>query len=120
MAGTVVTTEIIAGPMRKIAFAWTSSGAGAADATTTHAYQGKLAAVHIIPGTGGDTPDDLFDVTLTDSHGVDLLYGHGANCSNANTTVIENVGPISNDALTLGVTNAGAANTGTVVAYIEG
>ena len=119
MAGTVVTTETIVGPMQKIVFAWASSGAGAANATTTHAYQGKIETVHVIPGTGADTPDDLFDVTLTDALATDLLYGHGANCSNVNTTVIEDVGPVCNDQLTLGVTNAGATNTGAVVVYVR-
>lgn len=119
MAGTVVTTETIVGPMQKIVFAWTSSGAGAADATTTHAYMGKICTVHVIPGTGADTPDDLFDVTLTDSHGIDLLYSHGQDLSNASTTIIENVGPVSNDALTLGVTGAGATNTGVICVFIE-
>jgi hypothetical protein len=117
MAGTVTTTEEHNGPVRKIVFSWTSSAGGAADATTSYGYNGLLERVLIVPG--GTTPSDQFDVVLKDADARDLLYGVGANCSNADTTVIEDAGIVANDTITLGVTNAGNAKNGTVVVFVR-
>lgn len=121
MAGTVVATQETLGNIQKIKWAWTSSAGGAADDTTTKPLAGKVICVYIIPGAAGDAPDDLFDVAITDGDSVDILLGLGANCSNAHTTVImeDQLGAVDNDFLTLAVTNAGAANTGTVIVYVQ-
>ena len=107
MTGTVALTEVIAGPMRKVVFDWTSDAAGSVIATTVHAYQGRVVATHILPGVGAAMPDDLFDVAIVDSHGIDILYGAGANLPQANTTILGSAGPVANDRLTLRVTEAG-------------
>ena len=119
MAGTIVTTEISGGEFEEVKFAWISSAGGAADATSVKVYSGRVLECVIVPGAAGDAPTDLFDVTVTDQDSVDVLYGRGANCSNADTTVINaGLGVAVNSALTLAVTNAGAANTGTVILHI--
>jgi hypothetical protein len=118
MAGTVtVPTEEHNAPLQKIVFSWTSSAGGAADGTTSYGYSGLLERVLIVPGA--TTPSDQFDVVLLDDDSRDLLYGVGANCSNADTTVIEDAGIIANDKITLGVTNAGNAKNGTVVVFVR-
>lgn len=117
MAGTVTTSEEHYGQVRKITFSWTSSAGGAADATTGYGYNGMLERVLIVPGA--TTPSDQFDVVLNDADSRDLLYGSGANCSNADTTVVKDAGIIANDQITLGVTNAGNAKTGTVVIFVR-
>lgn len=118
MAGTVTTTEAANKqfPINEVKFAWTSSAGGAADATTTDSYNGEVVEVLIIPG--GTTPSDLFDVTVTDANSVDVLLGQGANCSNANTTRVTGCTSVVASKLTLGVTNAGNAKTGTVIIHI--
>jgi hypothetical protein len=121
MAGTVVTTEEVLGDIQKVKWVWTSSAGGAADDTTDKAFSGIVERVIIIPGTAGDAPDDLFDVAITDGDSVDITLGNGANCSNANTTVImsDKLSAVDNDTLTLAVTNAGAAKKGTVIVYVR-
>ena len=118
MAGTVTTTEAANKqfPINEIKFAWTSSAGGAADATSTDSYNGTVTEVQIIPG--GTTPSDLFDVVITDANSVDVLYGLGANCSNANTTILKPNAYLVASQLTLAVTNAGNAKTGTVIVKI--
>ena len=120
MAGTVVTTEETYGSVKKIKFEWTSSAGGAADAVTTNAYSGVLERLITIPGAGGSAPTTLYDVVVNDDAG-DALMGAGANLS---ATVTEQVlasslGSVANDLLTLAVTNAGNAKTGTVVIYLR-
>ena len=118
MAGTVtIPTEEHNDNLQKVVFSWTSSAAGAADATTNYGYSGLVERVLIVPGA--TTPSDQFDVVLLDDDARDLLYGAGANCSNADTTVIEDAGIVANDHLTLGVTNAGDAKNGTVVVFVR-
>lgn len=117
MAGTVTTTEERIGPIEEVIFVWTSSGAGAADATSTYAYNGEVVEVQIVPGA--TTPTDLYDVTVTDNNSVDLLYGQGANVSNASTVVVKGAALVSNSKLTLGITNAGSAKDGTVIVHVR-
>ena len=119
MAGTVTTAEQHYGEVKKIVFSWTSSAGGAADATSSYGYSGLVERVLVVPGTGGTVPSDQFDVVLLDDDSRDLLYGVGANCSNVDTTVIKDAGTIANDKVTLGVTNAGNAKTGTVVVFVR-
>lgn len=117
MAGTVTTTEERLGPIEEIIFAWTSSSAGAADGTSTWSYNGEVAEVQIVPGA--TTPSNLYDVTLTDSNGVDVLYGQGANCSNASTPVVKGAALVSNSTIVLGVSNAGSAKDGTIIVHVR-
>lgn len=117
MAGTVTTTEERIGPIEEIIFAWTSSGAGAADATSTYAYNGEVMEVQIIPGA--TTPTNLYDVTVSDNNSVDMLYGQGANVSNASTTVVKGCALVANSKITLGVTNAGSAKDGTIIVHVR-
>jgi hypothetical protein len=117
VAGTVVVSEIYHAPLEEVKFAWTSSAGGAADATTPEAYSGQIVECIIVPGS--TTPSNLFDVVVTDQNSVDVLHGLGADCSNADTTIITaGLGAISNSPLTLALTNAGASKTGTVILHI--
>lgn len=122
MAGTVTTTEITHQPVKKVVFDWTSSAAGAADATTTGYYTGRLIYAAQIPDAGGTQPTDAYDVTVVDADGVDLLKALGANLSNAATTYkaeADGLGAVVESQLTLGVTNAGNAKGGKTILYIR-
>ena len=118
MAGTVVLTEEANG--RKVTFAFTASDGGAADKTTNKGYTGKVEQVTIIPG--GTVPTALWDVVITDGDSVDILLGNGMNLSATDTTIVTEgaTGTVANDFLTLAVTNAGNAGTGTVIVYLGG
>lgn len=119
MAGTVVTTEVTHATVKKIIFAWTSSAAGAADATTTAAYDGKL--VTLITDPGATAPTDNYDVVVTDADGHDVLVGQGANRDTANTELVAEslLGAVAGSKLTLAVTNAGDSKVGEVILYIR-
>lgn len=123
-AGTAVVTSEGLGSVKKLKFVWTSGTSGEAGTVTKvadHRLTGVMTRVVIVPAASGDQPDDLFDVTITNSDGIDVLLGNGANCSNASTTHILESGllPVSRDQLTLNVSGAGSANKGTVILYVE-
>lgn len=125
MAGTVNISYQEHRTVRKITFDWLSDAAGAADATTKEIY-GQILRVIFKPDGGGTQPTDLYDITLKDEHGVDVLQGLGANLSNVNT--IDRIPQVSNgtsaaaavavaDKLALAVTNAGNAKGGELIIY---
>lgn len=118
----VTTTEITYSSCKKITFAWLSDdAAGTAGATTTAAFDGKLIGVATIPGTGGDQPDDNYDVVLNDADGHDVLLGQGANRDETNTEYLAMtvLGGVAGSKLTLGISGAGNALQGTVIIWIR-
>lgn len=117
MAGTVTTTEESLGKIDKITFTWASATTGAASATTTQLYTGRIRQALIYAGT--TAPTDLYDVQLLDSASVDLLFGEGGNCPVADTVVVQEAGYVVSDPISLAVTNAGDTKYGSVVVYIE-
>lgn len=112
---------------KKISLSWTCSAGGAVSGTLTAQVRGEIVRVSFVPGTAGDQPSDLYDVTLLDTNGVDLLAGLGANLSNA---AVSHVCPLIgdgsttnqrmaiNDTLELQVANAGNAKRGAVYVYL--
>ena len=125
MPGTVVTTEITHRTVKKIKFAWTSENgggdAGKAGATTTGYYTGEIIRLVTIPNTAGTQPTDQYDVVVNDADSTDVLMGAGANRSNANTEQVlaSSLGCVVESPLTLAITNAGNAKTGTTIVYIR-
>lgn len=125
MAGTVTATESrpING-IAKIVFTWTSSSGGAADGATAGYYTGELIRVVQVPDGGGTQPTDAYDLTLLDDDGVDVLFGLGANVSNAAASqkhgIKDGLGAVVGSLLTLHVTNAGNAKGGKTIVYIRG
>lgn len=122
MAGTVTVTEQRFSSVRKVTFTWTSSAGGAADAVTTYAVDGDLLAVYQVPAGGGTQPTNLYDVTVTDGDGIDVLNALGANLSNAANTIkrtSDGLLPVASSLLTLAVTNAGNAKGGKTILYVR-
>jgi hypothetical protein len=119
-AGTVVTTEITSSSARKVRFAWTSSAGGAADATTTAAFDGKVVGLTTDPD-GVAIPTDNYDIAITDANGDDVLLGAGLNRDTAVTEHVAeaSLGAVAGSKLTLAVTNAGNATQGVVVLFIR-
>lgn len=119
MAGTVTTAEINFASVKKITFAWTSSAGGAADATTSNAYDGKLIGFSTDPGA--TAPTDNYDVAITDADGHDVLLGAGADRDTANTEHVAeaSLGAVAGSKLTLAVTNAGNAKEGVAIVWLR-
>jgi len=120
MAGTVTATELTRSSVKKLTFAWTSSAGGAADGTSTSAFDGKIIGFTTIPD-GVAAPTDNYDVVLNDADGHDVLLGAGLNRDTANTEHVTegSLAGVANSKLTLGVTNAGNAKSGTVIVYVR-
>jgi hypothetical protein len=122
MAGTVTISEITHRPVRKVVFTWLSSAGGAADGVTTEYHTGRVIYAAQLPDGGGTQPTDLYDVTVTDGDGVDVLKGLGADLSNAAPTYkadSDGLGAVVESKLTLAVTNAGNAKGGKTLVYIR-
>ena len=117
MAGTVTKTELVLGRVDKVAFTWVSATTGAADGETDQLYTGWVRQVVIVPSTA-TAPTDQYDVQIN-AGGVDVLFGNGADCPEADTVVVDDGGYVVNEALTLAVTNAGDAKHGSVIVYIQ-
>lgn len=87
MAGSITVTSSKVGNLTKYAIDWTSDAAGAVSGNTFDVEDGELVQVRYTPDSGGTQPTDLYDVTLTDPSGLDILAGGGANLSNAAASV---------------------------------
>lgn len=106
-----------------VSMAWTSDNGGDVDAMlgggTIH---GTLERIVFKPGTGGDAPTNLYDLTLKDRDAFDIVSGFGGNLSSTvNSQAIPYIadgattGPFSvAGALTLAIDNAGSTKTGTM------
>ena len=119
MAGTVTVTESTHTAVKKIKWSWTSDGSGNADLITTKAYYGQVIALYTDPD-GSAAPTDLYDITITDTEGYDVMQGAGANRATAtNQTAVPTATSVAFGTLTLNVSNAGAAKAGVAVLYIK-
>lgn len=121
-AGSVTITEETFGSVKKITFDWTSSSGGAADGTTTNYYSGVVQRFVLSPeATVANQPTDLYDVTCKDDDSIDIFDSEGSNLSNSASYQVQGLGgfsTISNDKLTIHVTNAGDTKGGKVIVYI--
>lgn len=103
---------------------WTSdASAGTVGATSTEKFSGRLiTAQHI---AGSVTPTNLYDVTVLDDQGQDILGATGADIAVATgktSTAISSGLPfqaIQNSTLRLVIANAGNSKTGSVVLIFE-
>lgn len=123
-AGTATLTEISHTSTKKVVWEWTSGTVGEGGTvakTTTKVFDGKIVGLATIPGSAGTQPTNLYDITITDAQGHDVLLGAGANRSNAATEYVAetSVAGVAGSKLTLNVANAGDAKTGTVVLFIR-
>jgi hypothetical protein len=125
MAGSITTTTSKVGGFTKYSLAWTSDASGNVTSNSVPVKTGELLQVSFIPGSGGTQPSDLYDMTIADANGVDILAGGGANLSNATATTV--AGPISTylrryleeGNITPSISNAGNAKTGTIVLLVR-
>lgn len=83
----VVTTSDLGGGYTRYSVAWLSSAGGAVTENSFDVKRGNLRQVKFFPNAGGTQPTDLYDLTLPDADGFDVLAGVGANLSNATAKV---------------------------------
>lgn len=117
MAGTVTeTTRNLRKLITRITMAWVSDASGAVNGTSIKPPAGWIESVRLTPDGGGTQPSDQYDLSLLDPRGVDVLFGAGADLSNAAAKVTRLDPPYwqGGEALTLTITNAGNAKGGTV------
>lgn len=117
----VTFVEENAGGLAKIKATWLSDTAGAATGTTTYPYNAYPIRVSFVPDGGGTAPTDAYDIVVTDSDGIDILNGNGANLSStvtATKTPNDGIAPFTGK-LTVTVANAGEANGGNVYLYLQ-
>jgi len=85
MAGTVTQAYRSVGNIRSVTLTCTADAADGSfpDAVLTTAIEGRL--LKLVTNPGAVQPTDLYDITLEDQHGHDVLEGVGANRDTLNT-----------------------------------
>lgn len=109
-----------------LTYNWTSNAAGNASKTSIWPISGYI--VKVITNPGSTAPTDNYDITLTNSDGIDVVHGELANRDTANS---EEIVPVPSDnvtvyggsavsgLLTLNVSNAGDSKVGVVKVIFE-
>ena len=103
--------------------AWTShASAGTVTATGISGIEGKI--LRVVTNPGSVAPTDNYDITLSDIDGLDIFEGLGANRDTANSEefvpYISTYGQVvTQDDLSLAITNAGNSKTGAIKIYLE-
>jgi hypothetical protein len=120
VAGTIITTPLdIGGGVTQYSVAWVSSAGGAVTENSLDVRRGPLRQVKFIP-SAAVAPSDLYDVTLLDADGADVLVANGANLSATVASWYSPTNPIylAAGALTPTIANAGNAKEGTIVLIV--
>lgn len=135
MAGTMTCTlDSRAGSgVRVLTVAWTSDASGNATGTTP-VLIGRLVKAVTVP-SASVAPTDNYDIAMTDEQGLDVLTGVQSTLANrdtanteqvyflvldaAGTPLAQSVHPLVANALSISVTNAGNAKSGTLYLYLE-
>lgn len=110
-------TQII----RKYTINWVSDSGGNASGNTI-VLSGSIARINFVPNTGVTQPTNLYDITINDSNGIDILLGAGIDLSNATaTTIIPLISGnkiVVSEKLSVTISNAGNAKTGVIALYL--
>ena len=120
-SGTSTVTHEKLFAIKKITFAWTSTAGGVVQKTMTEAITGEIIRFVTVPGTVGDQPTNLYDITIEDSDATDILMGSGADRSNTTTQQVlaSNLGCIVGDKPVFKVAAAGDTKKGTAYLYYK-
>lgn len=105
-------------PLERFEFAWTSDSNGDVN-DTAFGHQGYLERVTFVPSSTAQ-PSDLYDLSLLDSDGVDILDGAGSNLSNSVSSSFVSDPPMPVlGAIYPTISNAGDTKSGTLVLCIR-
>ena len=117
-----ITQDSVFYQIQKISWDWLSASDGTVSSAAFGAYMGKIVKAILASDSGGTAPTNLYDVTIEDEDGYDVLSGEGADVTSAATVYL--VDPdkclwVRSNSLTLKVANAGDAKGGVVTLYIQ-
>lgn len=118
---TIVETNDKSLPVKKVKFTWVAHTDGVVTGVATSGvYTGKIEALYTDPD-GSSAPTDDYDITITDSDGLDVLAGAGANRDTANNEIVlsSSLGCVVSSTLTFAVTNAGSGGAGVAYLFIR-
>lgn len=107
--------------VKRIYWDWLCTDAGVVTSPSLEKYSGVVFKVVTVPDGGGTAPTALYDITITDEDGVDVLCGLGADRSATATeykSSSDGLGACVDSKLTLNVSNAGNAKGGKVFLYL--
>ena len=109
-------------PCVAITWSFTTDASGDVTEQTSILINGGINRVVTNPDNT-DTPTTLWDLTLTDEDGVDVLAGNGADRDSADSGASEQIvlgaaNPVVVSKLTFTVANGGNAKKGVVIVYL--
>ncbi|MDH5664753.1 MAG: hypothetical protein OEY10_00445 [Nitrosopumilus sp.] len=123
-SSTTITYSAESQPVKVIYIDWVSDDTTGAVSGSTKRINGRI--VKVVTDPSATAPTALYDITITDDEGIDVIQGLGANRS---ATVTEEVSVVYtgtsnnvyvNDILTINVTNAGNSKQGQIIIYYVG
>jgi len=116
-----LTEDAVRYPIQKITWDWLCTDLGVVSSKTVNGVMGKVVKAILASDAGGTAPTNLYDVTIEDDDGADILSGEGANVTSAATVYIVDPTKVlycRSSNLTLKIAAAGDAKGGTVILYI--
>lgn len=117
-----ITQDSIAYPLQKIQWDWLSATDGAVSSAASGWYCGKIVKVSLASDGAPTAPTNLYDVTIEDQDGLDVLSGGGVDVTSAATVYINDPTKtlwVRSNVLTLKVAAAGAEKGGVVTMLIQ-
>ena len=117
-----ITQDSVEYPLQKIQWDWLSATDGTVSSAASGWYCGKIVKVSLASDSGGTAPTNLYDVTIEDGDGLDVLSGNGANVTASATVYINDPTKmlwVRSGTLTLKVANAGDEKGGVVTMLIQ-
>ena len=120
MAGSATYTERKIGTVKQLKCAWTSDASGnVSGIASSRTYDGQVLMVATVPSASA-APTDLYDLTVLDDNGLDVLAGAGVDRSATVTQyVVASLGAVAISTLTITIANAGISTQGTVYIWVR-
>jgi hypothetical protein len=118
----IITQDAIEYPIQKVSWDWLCTDLGVVSSAASGWYCGKIVKVSLASDSGGTAPTNLYDVTIEDGDGLDVLSGEGADVTAAATVYINDPTKmlwVRSGTLTLKVAHAGDAKGGVVTMLIQ-
>ena len=117
-----ITQDSVFYQIQKISWDWLSASDGTVSSAAFGAYMGKIVKAILASDSGGTAPTNLYDVTIEDEDGYDVLSGEGADVTSAATVYLVDPNKclwVRSNSLTLKVASAGDAKGGVVTMLIQ-
>ena len=116
-----ITEDPVHYPIREIKWDWLCTDGGAVSSASGYQYTGVIMKAIFKSDAASTDPTDLYDVTILDDNGFDVLLGNGADITKATTvqkTAKDGLMIVKDTYLTLTIAAAGNAKGGEVYLYV--